>query len=82
MLRRIVKLHYDYKYAFLRPSIKEVTERYALKWPQGKSAPHRAMDAAVAAAATTADAATADAATADATTADAATADAATAPDV
>ena len=30
-LRVMIKLHYNWKYAFLRPSNKEVTDRYSQK---------------------------------------------------
>jgi len=33
----IVKLHYNYKYEFLRPKTEEVVKRYKEKWPGGKS---------------------------------------------
>ena len=33
LLRRMVKLHYNWKYTFLRPSIEQVIRRYKEKWP-------------------------------------------------
>ena len=32
LLRRMVKLHYNWKYTFLRPSIEQVIRRYKEKW--------------------------------------------------
>jgi hypothetical protein len=49
-LKRIIKLHYNWKYSFLQPSLEEVTARYNLKWPRGKASKNVA-DAAKAAAA-------------------------------
>ena len=56
LLRRMVKLHYDWKYEFLRPSIKQVEARYLEKWPRGTAsqtaaAAKRATQAVAAAAA-------------------------------
>ena len=31
-----VKMHYNWKFPFLRPSIEEVVARYNQKWPRGK----------------------------------------------
>ena len=52
----MVKLHYDWKYEFLRPSIKQVEARYLEKWPRGTAgqtaaAAKRATEAVAAAAA-------------------------------
>ena len=33
LLRRMVQLHYNWKYTFLRPSIEQVIRRYKEKWP-------------------------------------------------
>ena len=51
LLRRIVKLHYNWKYTFLRPSIEQVVRRYKEKWPgkTGKAAAMAAMAQAAAA---------------------------------
>jgi hypothetical protein len=32
ILKRMVKLHYNWKYEFLRPSIEEIVKRYKLKF--------------------------------------------------
>ena len=37
LLSRIVKLHYNWKYPFLRPSIKEIVERYNIKFRPTKA---------------------------------------------
>ena len=55
LLRRMVKLHYNWKYEFLRPSIKQVEARYLEKWPRGTAgqtaaAAKRATEAVAAAA--------------------------------
>ena len=47
----MVKLHYNWKYEFLRPSIKQVVDRYNLKWPRGKAGNQVAAAAAKTAAA-------------------------------
>ena len=66
LLRRMVKLHYNWKYTFLRPSIEQVIRRYKEKWPgqTGKVAAMAAM--AQKAAAQAAEAADAEAAAAEA----------------
>ena len=33
LLQRMVKMHYSWKYEFLRPTQKEVTHCYLEKWP-------------------------------------------------
>ena len=66
LLRRMVKLHYNWKYSFLRPSLKEVEDRYLVKWPRGKTAATAASVAARAAEAVNAAAAAAAATSGDA----------------
>ena len=39
LLRRMVKLHYNWKFEFVRPTIDEVCERYKLKHPLGGARP-------------------------------------------
>ena len=39
LLRRIIKLHYNWKYPFIRPSVKEVCARYKAKHGQGGAPP-------------------------------------------
>ena len=41
LLQRMVKLHYNWKYIFLRPTIEEITKRYKDKFgrPSGEAAP-------------------------------------------
>ena len=50
LLRRMTKLHYNWKYKFLRPSVEQVVKRYKEKWP-GQTGKAAAMAAAAAAAA-------------------------------
>ena len=38
LLSRIVKLHYNWKYLFLRPTIKEIVDRYNTKFRPTKTA--------------------------------------------
>ena len=78
LLQRMIKLHYNWKYAFLRPTIEQVCKRYKAKF--GTAAPGTAAtpDAAAAAAPAAATAATAPAAPAAAAAAAAAPAAAAT----
>ena len=40
-MQRMVKLHYNWKYIFLRPTIEEITKRYKDKFgrPSGEAAP-------------------------------------------
>ena len=49
LLGRMVKLHYNWKYEFVRPTIEEVTARYKLKFHAGK--PDAALSGGAAAAA-------------------------------
>ena len=35
LLRRMIKLHYNWKYFFIRPTVEEVCERYLAKHGQG-----------------------------------------------
>lgn len=74
-LQRKVKLHYGWRYEFIRPSVKEVVKRYNEKWPRSKAGPTAAavangakMAAAAVAAATAVDATTGTATAADTTT--------------
>ena len=39
LLRRMVKLHYNWKYEFVRPTVDEVCERYKVKHAQGGARP-------------------------------------------
>ena len=39
LLSRMVRLHYNWKYPFLQPSIKEIIERYNVKFRPTKAAP-------------------------------------------
>lgn len=52
LLQRMVKLHYNWKYAFLRPTIEEVCKRYKAKFngvaPEAEMATAEAAAAAVA----------------------------------
>ena len=48
LLERIVKLHYNWKYSFLRPTVAQVVERYNRKWPRGKEGSVAAAAAAAA----------------------------------
>ena len=65
MLQRKVKLHYDWKYKFLRPTVKQVVTRYKIKFHNLDPAVAAAADAAAASAASAAaDAATATTASA------------------
>ena len=45
LLRRVVKMHYNWKFPFLRPSTMEVVARYNQKWPRGKAGPEAAAAA-------------------------------------
>ena len=39
LLQRMVKLHYNWKYSFLRPSLAKIIERYNLKFGAKQPAP-------------------------------------------
>ena len=45
LLRRMVKLHYNWKYEFVRPTVDEVCERYKVKHAQGGARPAVAVPA-------------------------------------
>lgn len=70
LLRRVVKLHYNWKYKFLRPSTEQVTKRYKDKWPgaAGRMAAMAAKAAATVNAAAAASSSTADAVSTEAAT--------------
>ena len=46
LLRRMVKLHYNWKYKFVRPTVEEVCARYTVKHAQGGARPAGAQQVA------------------------------------